>query len=66
MELILDDARTKTLLKEVMIELVREQQDFFYDIMRDVIEETGLAAAIREGRQNDFVTESEINAILEA
>ncbi len=66
MELVLDDTSTKRVLKEVMLELLREQKDIFYDIMRDVIEETGLAAAIREGRQNDFVSESEINAILES
>ncbi len=66
MELVFNNTSTKRMLKEIMLELVREQQDFFYDIIRDVIEETGLAAAIREGRQNDFVTESEINAILEA
>jgi hypothetical protein len=30
----------------------------------EVIEEAGLAAAIREGRQNEFVDEAEIEAIL--
>jgi len=65
MELVLNDVSTKTILKEVMLELVRERKDLFYDIMREVIEDMGLAAAIREGRQNDFVTEAEINAILE-
>ena len=66
MELVIDDSSTKKILKEVMLELVREQKDVFYDIMRDVIEETGLVAAIREGRQNEFVSEAEINAILES
>jgi len=65
MELVIDDISTKKILKEVMLELVRERQDLFYDIMRDVIEETGLATAIREGRQDDFVSEAEINALLE-
>ncbi len=65
MELIINDTSTKRILKEVMLELVRERQDLFSDIMRDVMEETGLAAAIREGRQDDFVPEAEINAILE-
>ena len=65
MELVIDDTGTKRILKEVMLELVHEQRDLFYDIMREVIEETGLASAIREGRQNEFVSEAEINAILE-
>ena len=40
-------------------------KDLFYDTVRKTIEENGLAIAIHDGRQNDFVTEAEINAILE-
>ncbi len=66
MELVINDVSTKKILKEVMLELVRERQELFYDIMREVIEETGLANAIREGRQDKFVPEAEISAILES
>ena len=65
MELTIDEANTKKLLKEIMIELINDRQDLFYELIMEVIEEVGLAAAIREGRQNEFVTEEEIQAILE-
>ena len=65
MELTIDEANTKKLLKEIMIELLNDRQDIFYELIMEVIEEIGLAAAIREGRQNEFVSEEEIQAILE-
>ncbi len=65
MELTIDEVHAKKLIKEVMIELVRERQDLFYDIVLEAIEEVGLVDAIREGRQNEFVSEEEIKMILE-
>ena len=65
MELTLNDTSTKKILKEVMLELMNERQDLFYDIMREIIEDIGLANAIREGRQDEFVSEAEILTILE-
>ncbi|MCB8943091.1 MAG: hypothetical protein H6658_05000 [Ardenticatenaceae bacterium] len=65
MELTIDEANTKKLLKEIMIELLSDRQDLFHDLLMEVIEEIGLAAAIREGRQGDFISEEEIQAILE-
>ena len=65
MELTIDEANTKKLLKEIMIELLNDRQDLFHELLMEVIEEIGLAAAIREGRQNEFVSEEEIQAILE-
>jgi len=65
MELTIDETHAKKLLKEVMIELVRERQDLFFEIILEAMEEVGLANAIREGRQNEFITEEEIKKILE-
>ncbi len=65
MELTIDEIHAKKLIKEVIIELVRERQDLFYELIMEAIEEIGLADAIREGRQGEFVSEDEINAILE-
>ena len=64
MELTIDEAHTKKLLKEIMIELLNDRQDLFYSLIVEAIEEAGLAAAIREGRRNEFVDEGEIEAIL--
>lgn len=65
MEFTIDEAQAKKLLKEIMIELVSERQDLFFELMVEAFEEVGLANAIREGRQNEFVPEEEIKAILE-
>jgi hypothetical protein len=44
---------------------MKEKQGLFVDLMLEVIEETGLANAIKEGRRNEFVNEDRITAILE-
>lgn len=64
MELSISEEKTKLMLKEVFSELLEEKRDLFTEIMMDVIEEIGLANAIREGRQDEFVSEDQVLAIL--
>ena len=64
MELKINEKQAKELLKEVLIELMEEKRDLFFEVMLEAIEEIGLANAIREGRQNEFVSEEQIIAIL--
>ena len=64
MELTINERQAKELLKEVLIELMEEKRDLFLEVMLEAIEEIGLANAIREGRQNEFVSEEQILAIL--
>ncbi|GAB4534285.1 MAG: hypothetical protein Kow0063_17160 [Anaerolineae bacterium] len=64
MELTISEKQAKELLKEVLIELMEEKRDLFLEVMLEAIEEMGLAKAIREGRQNEFVGEDQILAIL--
>lgn len=64
MELTIDNASAKALLREVVIELMQERRELFSDLIKEAIEDIGLAEAIREGRQNALVDESEIEAIL--
>lgn len=64
MELTTDDTQTKELLREVLLELLQEKRSELYDLVLEAMEEVGLASAIREGRQNDFVSEEDIRAIL--
>ena len=66
MEIAFDDAKTKELLKEVVIELVKDKRDLFHEIIMEALEEIALANAIKEGRQNDFVNEDKIFALLES
>jgi hypothetical protein len=62
----LDEKEFKILLKQTLIELFDERRDIFSAIVVDALEELGLAAAIREGRVNEFVSEEEIQSILRA
>jgi hypothetical protein len=64
MDLTISEKQAKALLKEVLIELLEEERDLFFEVMLEAIEEIGLANAIREGRQNEFVSEEQILAIL--
>lgn len=64
MELTIDEAKAKELLKEVMVELLREKKDLFREVVLEAIEEVGLANAIREGRRDEFVGEEQIAALL--
>ena len=65
MELTISETKAKELLKEVIIELAQERRDLFFEIILEAFEKIGLANAIREGRQNEFVSEESIVAILE-
>jgi len=65
MELTINETQAKELLKQVMIELVKERRDLFFEIVVEAMEEIGLANAIREGRRNEYVSEEQITAILE-
>ncbi|WP_459991610.1 hypothetical protein [Methylosoma difficile] len=60
----LNDDKTKELLTEVMVELIKSNRDVLREIMVDALEEVGLTNAIAEGRNNDFVSEAEIFSIL--
>jgi hypothetical protein len=65
MELTLNETQAKSLLKEVILELVQERRDWFFEVMVEALEEIGLANAIQEGRRNEFVDERQVAAILE-
>jgi hypothetical protein len=64
MQLTLDDEKNKVLLTEMLIEMLQQKREVFYDIILDALEEAGLANAIIEGAETEFVDESEIQAIL--
>jgi hypothetical protein len=64
MQLTLDDDQTKALLKEVLVEMLQQQREVFYELVLEALEDVGLAKAIEEGEETEFVDESEIQAIL--
>ena len=63
MQLTLDDDQTKALLKEVLVEMLQQQREVFYELVLEALEDVGLAKAIEEGEETEFVDESEIQAI---
>ena len=65
MELTISERQAKELLKEIVVELIQERRDLFFEIILEAMEEIGLANAIRQGRQNEFVSEHTILAIIE-
>lgn len=64
MELSISDEKTKELLTEVVIELLKSKRDLIYDVLLEALEEVGLANAITEGRSDDYVEEDEFFSIM--
>jgi hypothetical protein len=65
MELSISDEKTKELLTEVIVELLKTKREVLYDVVLEALEEVGLANAISEGRKNDFISEDEIFSLLD-
>ncbi|NTW69374.1 MAG: hypothetical protein HGB23_05925 [Chlorobiaceae bacterium] len=65
MQLHLSDEKTKELLSEVVVDLLKTKKSLFYDIVIEALEDVGLANAIAEGRKSEFVSEDEIFSILD-
>ncbi len=65
MQVFLNDEKTREMLTEVLIDLIKTRKELFAEIFRDALEEVGLANAIAEGRKNDFVSEETIFTILD-
>ena len=63
---VLTQEQTKNLLREVLVELLEERRSEFHELIIEAIEEVALANAIRVGRKNEFVSEDQIRAVLEA
>jgi hypothetical protein len=65
MELTISDEKTKELMTEVIVEMIRQKREVFYDIILEALEDVGLGKAIAEGRKDDFVSEDRILSLLE-
>lgn len=61
----LSENELKTLFKEAITEVLEERRDLFYDLFAEVIEDVGLANAIREGHTEERVSEDVILSILD-
>ncbi len=66
MELTINETQAKALMKEALMEMFQEKRDILFEVILEVIEEIGLANAIREGRKNELISEDEVLNILRA
>ena len=64
MKISINDDKTKEILTEIMIDILKNRKDLFYDLILEAIEEIGLANAIQEGRQDEFIEEETIFSLL--
>ena len=65
MQISIIDEQMKSLLEEILVKIVQEKREIFYDIVTEALEDVALAHAIQEGRKNQFVSEDRILALLE-
>lgn len=65
MQVSLDDEKTREMLTEILIDLIKTRKELFIEIFQDALEEVSLAKAIAEGRKHEFVPEENIFALLD-
>jgi hypothetical protein len=56
----LKDQHTKDLMKLALLELLQERRDLFTGLFEDLIEDVGLANALREAEGSEVVDEREV------
>lgn len=56
----LEDKHTKDLIKQALLELFQERRDLFADLFEELIEDVGLANAMREAEDSKVVSEKEV------
>jgi hypothetical protein len=65
MDSTINEEKTKEMLTEILVEMMQSKRDVFYEIVIEALEDIGLANAITEGRNNEFISEEEIFSILD-
>lgn len=56
----LSETKTKELIAEVLTDMIRDRRGEFYEVVPEALEDVGLADAIREGAETDFVDERDV------
>jgi hypothetical protein len=64
MSSIITDEKTKEMLTEILVEMMQNKRELFYEIVLEALEDIGLANAIAEGLNGEFVPEEDVFAIL--
>ena len=61
----IDDQTLRSLLKEVLIEVLQERPALLGDVIAEAIEHAGLSLAIKEGQRTELVSKDEVMKALE-
>ena len=61
----IDEKKMRKVMKDVLVEMITEKKELFYDLVLEAIEEVALGKAIKEGRKDQYIAESKIMDILE-
>lgn len=59
-----DEDRLKTLLREVLVEVLDQRRDWFTAVVAEAMEDAALVRAIKEGEETDLVSRDEIFQLL--
>ena len=65
-QLIDDENKLKEVFKQAFAELLQERRDLLYDVFAEVLEDIGLANAIKEGENTEIVDRDQVFQILES
>jgi len=57
---LLDERQIKESVKQALVDLLRERKDLLYELIAEVVEEYGLARAIKEGEQTPKVSREKV------
>ena len=61
MQQIIDDKnQLKEVFKQAFAELLQERRDLLYDVFTEVLEDTALANAIKEGQETGIISREQV------
>lgn len=59
-----DEDRLKTILREVLVEVLDQRRDWFTAVVAEAMEDAAVVRAIKEGEDTDLVSREEIFQLL--
>lgn len=59
-----DEDRLKTILREVLVEVLDQRRDWFTAVVAEAMEDAAVVRAIKEGEDTDLVNREEIFQLL--
>ena len=63
--IMVEETQLKELFKQAMVELLQERKDLLYELFEDILEDTALLRAIKEGETTEAVGKKDVLRVLE-